>query len=115
MEPLILRTFRTKADPATLSAYERFEETEGIPMVRSMPGCLAAGFGRVPNASEPTYLFFSVWQEENAMERARATPRWKAVVQKLESMGCTIGEPLVEHVRLSAFSSVAREASIARR
>jgi quinol monooxygenase YgiN len=92
-----------------IAAYERFEESEGIPMVRAMKGCVAAGFGKVPGTREPTYLFFSVWKDAASIEAARATPKWKATVAKLESSKFTIGDAIVEQVELSAFSGIAAE------
>ncbi|HEX9816457.1 MAG TPA: antibiotic biosynthesis monooxygenase [Candidatus Thermoplasmatota archaeon] len=107
---MILRTFRTKANPSTIPAYERFEETEGIPMVRGMKGCVAAGFGNVPD-SEGRYLFFSIWENAKAIEEARATPPWKTTVAKLEASKFTIGDAVVEQVELSAYGAVAMEST----
>ncbi len=102
---MILRTFRTKANPSTLPAYVKFEETEGIPMARGMKGCVAAGFGRVPD-SKDTYLFFSIWENTKSIETARATPLWKKTVAKLEASKFTIGDAVVEQVELSAYGAL---------
>lgn len=104
---MILRTFRTKANPSTVPAYEKFEETEGIPMVRGMKGCVAAGFGRNPDAKDRSYVFFSIWENAAAIESARATPLWKKTVAKLEASKFTIGEAAVEQVELSAYGALA--------
>lgn len=104
---MILRTFRTKANPSTIPAYEKFEETEGIPMVRGMKGCVAAGFGKVPDAKQATYLFFSIWENAQTIEAARATPLWKKTVAKLEASKFTIGDAVVEQVDLSAYGALA--------
>ena len=111
---MILRTFRTKANPATVSAYEKFEETEGIPMVRGMKGCVAAGFGRVGDAKDRSYVFFSVWENAGSIEAARATPLWKKTVAKLDASRFTIGEAVVEQVELSAYGALAIPSAPAR-
>jgi quinol monooxygenase YgiN len=111
---VILRTFRTKANPATVAAYEKFEETEGIPMVRSMKGCVAAGFGRVPDAKDATHLFFSVWTDAASIDAARATPTWKKTVAKLDASKFTLGDATVEQIELSAYGSLAMQSAPAR-
>lgn len=93
----VLRTYRVRVRPDKVKAYEDFERTEGVPMVIAQPGCIRAGFGRVEEAGEPTYVFFSLWRSRDDMERARATPEWKRVAGKLEPLGLTLGGEVVEH------------------
>jgi quinol monooxygenase YgiN len=103
----ILRTYRVHVHPRKVGAHEEFERNEGVPMVRSMEGCIACGFGRVQEAREPTYVFFSLWRSKEDLELARASPTWKAAVAKLEGMGVTIGSDISEHVEVRSMAGIA--------
>lgn len=98
----ILRTYRVRVRPDKLREYEAFERDEGVPMVAAMPGCVRAGFGRVTESAEPTFVFFSVWKSRDDLERARATPTWKRVAGKLETLGLTLGGDASEHWEIVA-------------
>jgi quinol monooxygenase YgiN len=105
----LLRTYRVHVRPDRVREYEAFERDEGVPMVASMPGCVRAGFGRVAEAKEPTFVFFSVWKTRDDLERARATPTWKRVVGKLEALGLTQGADISEHWEILALQEARSE------
>jgi quinol monooxygenase YgiN len=105
----ILRSYRVRVRPEKVREYEAFERDEGVPMVVSMPGCVRAGFGRVAEAEEPTYVFFSVWKTKDDLERARATGTWKRVAGKLETLGLTLGGDASEHWEIVALQDAKAE------
>jgi quinol monooxygenase YgiN len=101
----VLRTYRVHVDPRRVGDYESFERSEGVPMVRSMDGCIAAGFGKV-QGSNNTYLFFSLWRSGDDLQTARATPTWKQVEGKLAKLGVTDAGDVAEDIHLSALSGI---------
>ena len=101
----VLRTYRVHVDPRRIGDYETFERAEGVPMVMSMEGCIAAGFGRVAGKST-TYVFFSLWRSGDALQTARATPTWKNVEAKLAKLGLTDAGDVSEEIDLSVLSGI---------
>ena len=95
---MILRTYRVRVRPGKQDVYEKLETEEGVAMVRSMAGCVAAGFGRVSEEAEPTYVFFSFWTSRESLDAARATGTWKGVAEKLEGLALTEGHDVAEHI-----------------
>lgn len=102
---MILRSYRARLNPDKVALYEEFERGEGLRMVRNMDGCIACGFGPVKESKEPTYVFFSVWKDMDALQTARATPTWKRVTEKVAKMGMAIEESS-EHVDVKASSGL---------
>lgn len=97
---MILRTYRARIQPDKLDAYLAFERDEGVPMVTAMKGCLGAGFGRIREEKDAIFLFASLWDSQKALDAARASPTWKRVAGKLETLGFTLGEARAEHIDL---------------
>lgn len=93
----VLRSYRAHVLPTKVEEYEAFERNEGVPMVASMPGCIRAGFARVRESKEPTYVFFSLWTSQHDLERARSTQKWKDTAGKLETLALTQGGDVAEH------------------
>lgn len=102
----VLRTYRVHVDPRRIGDYESFERNEGIPMVRSMDGCIAAGFGKVQGTST-TYLFWSLWRSADDLQTARATPTWKAAEARFEKAKLTDAGEVAEQIDLSVLSGIA--------
>lgn len=95
---VVLRTYRVRVEPTKLSVYEKFEREEGVPMVAAQEGCLACGFGRVREAKDRRYVFYSLWESQAHLDRARASPVWKQVASKLEKQGLTLAPDESEHL-----------------
>lgn len=93
-----VRSYRARVDPNRIAQYESFEKSVGVGMVAKQPGCLHVAFGRVVEASEPTYVFLSVWRDRESLERARATAAWKEAVRGLEEQNFELVPGTGEHV-----------------
>jgi len=98
---MILRVYRIPVEPAKVAEYEEFERGEGLRMVRSMDGCLGCGFGPVKE-EKGTYVFFSLWRDQDSLEAARATPTWKRVTGKVDQQGLSRGGDAAQHVDVKA-------------
>ena len=94
----LIRSYRSRVDPDRIPEYESFEKNVGVGMVAKQPGCLHVAFGRVVEASEPTYVFLSVWRDRESLERARATPAWKDAVRGLVEQNFERSPGIGEHV-----------------
>lgn len=99
---VVLRTYRVRVDPRKAADYERWERLKGVPMVARQDGCLGCGFGRLREAGEPTYLFYSMWETQAALDSARASDAWRKVASQLESKGFSLGGDAAEHLDVLA-------------
>lgn len=106
----VLRIYRVHLKAGKANDYERLERAVGVPTVRSMPGCIACGFGpfkegKAKDGGEE-WAFFSLWRTQEELEMARATPTWKKMVDEIEGHSLASAES-AEHIQVRTLSGIA--------